>query len=84
MEKIVIEWTRAIVSRGTCIKGNNAIEFIPLVQIPWHKKVDYANMVCDIKQHKTEKHRVRLTNGGNVLDYFEDTSSSAASLIEKS
>ena len=39
-------------------------------------------MVCDIKQRKTEKHRVRLTIGGDVLDYFGDTSSPTASLIE--
>ena len=39
-------------------------------------------MVCDIKPHKEEKYRVRLTIGGDKLEYLSDSSSPAASLIE--
>ena len=39
-------------------------------------------MVCDHRPLKTEQHRVRLTLGGDVLEYLGDASSPAASLIE--
>jgi hypothetical protein len=58
------------------------MEFIPFHHVPKNKKVVYANMVCDHRPHKTEKYRVRLTIGGDVLDYFGSTASPAASLIE--
>jgi hypothetical protein len=64
------------------VKGTDAMEFIPFHQVPKNKKVAYANMVCDHRPHKTEKYRVRLTIGGDVLDYFGSTASPAASLIE--
>ena len=56
--------------------------FIPHSLIPPNKKVAYANMVCDHRPSKEEKFRVRLTVGGDVLDYFGDSSSPAASLLE--
>ena len=46
------------------------------------KKVTYANMVCDYRPLKTEKYRVRLTVGGDKLDYDFDATSPIASLIE--
>ena len=64
------------------IKGNNALTFIPYHEIPRSKKVAYANMICDHRPLKTEKHRVRLIIGGDVLDYAGDASLPAASLIE--
>ena len=39
-------------------------------------------MVCDHRPLKKEQDRVRLTLGGDILDYLGDTSSPAASLIE--
>ena len=39
-------------------------------------------MVCDYRPLKTEKHRVRLTIGGDKLEYFDETASPAASLLE--
>ena len=39
-------------------------------------------MICDFKPNIFEKYRVRLTVGGDVLDYFSDSSSPAASLLE--
>ena len=64
------------------IVGNNAMDFIPRSQIPAGKKVAYANMVCDYKPLKEEKYRVRLTIGGDKLEYLGDPSSPAASLLE--
>ena len=56
--------------------------YIPHSEVPCNKKVAYANMICDFKPTKLENYRVRLTVGGDVLDYFGDSSSPAASLIE--
>ena len=58
------------------------MNFIPFSKVPKNKKVAYANMVCDVRPTKTEKYRVRLTIGGDVLEYFGDSASPAASLIE--
>ena len=64
------------------IKGSDCIDFIPKQQVPSNKKVTYANMVCDYRPLKQEKYRVRLTVGGDKLDYDQDATSPAASLIE--
>ena len=42
----------------------------------------YAKLVCDHRPIKKEKFRVRLTLGGDVLEYDGNASSSAASLLE--
>ena len=39
-------------------------------------------MVCDFRHLKSEKYCVRLTVGGDRLDYLHDATSPAASLIE--
>ena len=39
-------------------------------------------MVCDFRPFKEEKYRVRLTVGGDCLQYPDDTASPAASLLE--
>ena len=39
-------------------------------------------MVCDYRPLKTEKHRVRLTVGGNRLTCDFDVASPAASILE--
>ena len=64
------------------VVGNNAIVFVKKSDIPCGKKVTYANMVCDYRPLKKEKFRVRLTLGGDVLEYDGNASSPAASLLE--
>ena len=64
------------------VRGTECIEFIPKSKVPKGKKVTYANMVCDYRPLKDEPYRVRLTIGGDKLDYFDDTASPAASLLE--
>ena len=39
-------------------------------------------MVCNYRPLKAEKHRVRLTIGGNRLDYERDTASPMANLLD--
>ena len=58
------------------------MEFISKHKIPSHKKVTYANFVCDHRPLKEEKYRVRMTIGGDKLEYQHETASPAASLIE--
>ena len=61
---------------------NDTIHFVPRSFIPKYKVVTYANMICDHGPLKTEANRVRLTIGGDVLDYPGTVSSPASSLME--
>ncbi len=45
-------------------------------------KVAYENMICDYRLLKKEKYRVRLTFGGDVLEYEGNASPPAVSLLE--
>ena len=61
--------------------GNSTIFFIHQSDIPTHKKITYSRLiVVDIRPLKEEKFRVRITVGGDKLDFFGDASSVAASL----
>ena len=64
------------------IEGNNALLFIPKSEVPWGKKVRYTNMICDYRPLKKEKYRVRLTFGGDILEYEGNASSRVSSLLE--
>ena len=64
------------------IVGNDVIDFISYQDVPNNKKVTYANMVCGYRPLKSDPYRVRLTVGGDKLDYFLDAVSPAASLLE--
>ena len=46
-----------------------------------YRKITYANFICNILPQKSETHRVRLTAGGDKLDYPIDPSSPAVSLL---
>ena len=67
---------------GNRITGTDTMEFIKKEDIPHHKKITYANFVCDYRPLKAEKHRVRMTIGGDKLEYENETASPAASLLE--
>ena len=64
------------------VEGTKTVAFIHKSQVPKDKRVTYANMVCDYRPLKTEQYRVRLTIGGDKLEYFDETASPAASLLE--
>jgi hypothetical protein len=76
------EWDRLAEGRLGKVKGTRTIEFIHPSEVPNGRKVTYGSFVCDSKPLKTEPQRVRLTVGGDKLDYPFDTSSPASSLIE--
>ena len=50
-------------------KGTNTIFFIHPSKIPKDKKSAYCKLVASIQPLKTEVNRVRVTIGGDYLDY---------------
>ena len=64
------------------VKGDDVLEFIAFDKVPNHKKVAYANMVCNYRPLKSDPFRVRLTVGGDRLEYLLDATLPAASLSE--
>ena len=49
--------------------GTNTIFFIPFGAVPKDKKVSYVKPVATIRPNKAEVNRVRLTAGGDKLEY---------------
>jgi hypothetical protein len=62
------------------IPGTDICFFIKLTNIPKYRKITYGKIVCDYKPHKKEKERVRLTVGGDRLDYSGDVATSTADI----
>jgi hypothetical protein len=62
------------------IVGTDMCFFIKLTNIPKDRKITYGKIVCDYKPHKKEKERVRLTVGGDRLDYSGDVATSTADI----
>jgi hypothetical protein len=54
--------------------------FTTLKNIPKDRKITYGKIVCDYKPHKQEKERVRLSVGGDTLDYSGDVATSTADI----
>ena len=61
------------------IEGTSTLFPIRKHLIPAGRTATYGNFVCAIRTNKTETHRVRLTLGGNLLDFPGDPSSPAVS-----
>jgi hypothetical protein len=62
------------------IPGTDTCFFIKLTNIPKYRQITYGKIVCDYKPHKKEKERVRLTVGGDRLDYSGDVATSTADI----
>jgi hypothetical protein len=62
------------------IPGTDTCFFIKLTNFPKDRKITYSKIVCDYKPHKKEKERVRLTVGGDRLDYSGDVATSTADI----
>ena len=60
--------------------GTNTIKFIAKTAVPYGRTVTYGNMVCDIRPQKKETHRVRLTVGGDKVEYPGDVSTPTSDL----
>jgi hypothetical protein len=80
-------WTRGfgnecgLLFKGTRdIPGTDTCFFIKLTNIPKDRKITYGKIVCDYKPHKIEKEWVRLTVGGDKLDYSGDVATSTSDI----
>jgi hypothetical protein len=56
----------------------HTLRFIKRSNIPKGRKVTYGSFVVDIKEHKEEKERARLTFGGDQIEYPGDKSTRTA------
>jgi hypothetical protein len=64
------------------IPATDTCFFIKLTNIPKYRKITYGKIVCDYKPHKKEKECVRLTVGGDRLDYSGDVATSTADITK--
>ena len=76
------EWDRLADGKLNSVTPTHTIRFIKESEIPKGRKVTYGNFVCDIRPFKEEPNRVRLTVGGEKLEYSYDATSPASTLIE--
>jgi hypothetical protein len=61
--------------------SRNRYRFLHRIEkIPKDRKITYGKIVCDYEPHKQEKERVRLTVGGDILDYSGDVATSTADI----
>ena len=91
-EELIKGPQREVWERGMCnelgrlaqgfenVEGRNTIFFIHKSKIPRNKKVTYGRIVCAIRPQKKEKHRVRLTMGGNLIKTTGITSTPVSSI----
>jgi hypothetical protein len=62
------------------IPGTDTCFFIKLTNVPKYRKITYGKIVWDYKPHKKEKERIRLTMGGDRLNYSGDVATSTADI----
>jgi hypothetical protein len=75
-----IKWMRSTANKINRLFNTNTIRFIRRSDIPKGRKVTYGSFVVDIKDHKEEKERTRLTVGGDQIEYPGDKSTRKAGL----
>jgi hypothetical protein len=71
---------RSTANKINRLYNTNTIRFIRRSDIPKGQKVTYGSFVVDIKDHKEEKERTRLTVGGDQIEYPGDKSTRTAGL----
>ena len=88
-EKIRLIWERSLANKiGRLaqgirdVKGTNTFFFIPKADIPKDrlKDITYGRIVVSYRPQKLEKHRSRLTVGGDQINYPFDVSTPTADL----
>jgi hypothetical protein len=78
--KYKIKRMRSTANEINRLYNTNTIRFIRRSNIPKGRKVTYGSFVVDIKEHKEEKERTRLTVGGDQIEYPGDKSTRTAGL----
>ena len=63
-------------------QGTNKVRFIPIHLVPKVRTVIYGRLVYDIRIHKEEKYRNRLTIGGDRVEYPYDVSTPISDLLK--
>jgi hypothetical protein len=74
------KWMKYTANEINRLYNTNTIRFIRGSDIPKGRKVTYCSFVMDIKDHKEEKERTRLTVGGDQIEYPGDKSTRTAGL----
>jgi hypothetical protein len=74
------KWMRSTANEINRLYDTNTIRFIRRSTIPEGRKVTYGSFVVDIKDHKEERERTRLTVGGDHIEYPGDKSIRTAGL----
>ena len=64
------------------VRGTDDMQFISQSEVPKDKKVTYASYTCDYRHLKDEPYRVRITVGGDRLEYSNGAGSPAQSMIK--
>jgi hypothetical protein len=78
-----IKWMRSTAKNEIIrLYNTHTIRFIRRSDIPKGRKVTYGSFVVDIKDHKEEKERTRLTVGGDQIEYPGDKSTRTAGLTK--
>jgi hypothetical protein len=67
-----IKWMRSTANETHRLYKTNTIRFIHKYDVPKGRKVTYGSFVVDIKEHKEEKERTRLTVRGDQILYPGD------------
>jgi hypothetical protein len=75
-----IKWMRSTANEINRLYNTNTIRFIRRSDIPKGRKVTYGSFAVDIKDHKEEKERTRLTVGGDQIEYPGDKPTRTADL----
>jgi hypothetical protein len=74
------KWMKFTANEINRLYNTNTIRFIQRSAIPQGRKVTYGSFVVDIKDHKEEKERTRLTVGGDQIEYPGDKSTRTSGL----
>jgi hypothetical protein len=75
-----IKWMRSTANDINRLCNTNTIRFISISNIRKGRQVTYGSFVVNIKDHKEDKERTRLTVGGDQIDYPGDKSTRTAGL----
>jgi hypothetical protein len=78
--KYKLKWMRSTANDINRLYNTNTIRCIRRSDIPKGRKVTYRSFVVDIKDHKDEKERTRLTVGGDQIEYPGDKSTQTAGI----
>jgi hypothetical protein len=75
-----IKWMRSTANEINRLYNTNTMRFIRRSNIPKGRKVTYGSFVVDIKEHKEEQERTRLTVGGDKIEFPGDKLTRTAGL----